>query len=189
MNDEFPTEKEHSAGDEVEKDLLGDPVNQKYELIGAPEHKITEENQEVVRSLYAVGWTQERIARRLGVDPKTLRKHYSRELDDAADELAADATLALVERAKAGNVAAARLVLGLVEKGQANALIQGGRRADEKPADANGAGGETGGGDAVGAVADQGKKEALRQGAAAVTGGKKGSRWGAALDGKYRRDH
>ncbi len=47
---------------------------------GRPEHKQTEIRQRVVMALSSEGVPQDEIASLLGVDPKTLRKHYSPEL-------------------------------------------------------------------------------------------------------------
>jgi hypothetical protein len=45
-----------------------------------PEHIATQQNRNKVMMLLAFGWGQDRIARAMGIDPKTLRKNYSREL-------------------------------------------------------------------------------------------------------------
>ena len=66
--------------------------------------------------LKACGCSNERIARRIGCDPKTLRKHFSQELSSAADEKEAEALMAIYARMKEGNVSAARQILVLAEK-------------------------------------------------------------------------
>lgn len=100
-------------------DLLGDPVTAAQDHWGAPEFEKTKENQDLVTILRAAGWTQERIARRLGCDPKTLRKHFSRELAEAADIVEAMALQKIMARMGDGNVSAANKLLGLIEKGHA----------------------------------------------------------------------
>ncbi|MBF9032128.1 hypothetical protein HKCCE3408_17145 [Rhodobacterales bacterium HKCCE3408] len=76
MTQDFPD-------DERPRDLLGDPADMATAHWGRPEHEKTAENQQLVTVLKAAGWTNERIARHLGIDPKTLRKHYSQELAEA----------------------------------------------------------------------------------------------------------
>ena len=112
MNDEKPDA-------DAARDLLGDPIDTAHDTWGAPEFEKTKENQDLVTVLRAAGWTQERIARRVGCDPKTLRKHYSRELDEAADIVEAAALGQIMGRMGDGNIAAARKLLDLVEKGNA----------------------------------------------------------------------
>lgn len=47
------------------------------------EHKPTEVTREQIKSLLAFGITQEDVAAYIGIDPKTLRKHYREEIDKA----------------------------------------------------------------------------------------------------------
>lgn len=49
--------------------------------VGRPSHKVTIEKQRLVQWLAAHGWPQAKIAADLGIDEKTLRKHYSVFLD------------------------------------------------------------------------------------------------------------
>lgn len=48
---------------------------------GAPSHEPTAHTKEIVKLHAAVGTPQEIIASIIEIDPKTLRKHYRRELD------------------------------------------------------------------------------------------------------------
>lgn len=112
MSDEI-----HAPG--ADRDLLGDPVDANKTHWGRPGFEITKENQQLVSVLKAAGWKNERIARRLGCDAKTLRKHFSLELDTAADQLEAEALVSIASRMREGNIAAARQVLQLAEKGRA----------------------------------------------------------------------
>ena len=147
-----------------DRDLLGDPVDTARDNWGAPEFERTKEKQELIIVLRAAGWTQERIARRLGCDAKTLRKHYSRELAEAVDMLEAEALQVTYARMRAGNVSAANKVLGLIEKGHA-AVPVAPEPDDEKPDDAD--------------DVDKplGKKAALVEAAK-----KPGARWGGLLN-------
>lgn len=54
-------------------------------VAGKPEHEPTDETTAVVRGLVINGVEQERIAKYLGIDPKTLRKHYRQILDEGMD--------------------------------------------------------------------------------------------------------
>ncbi len=148
MNDDFPA-------DEAPRDLLGDPVDLARDSWGRPEFEKTEEKQEVVRVLKAAGWSQERIARYLGCDVKTLRKHFSLELSLAADQAEAEALLTIHRRMKEGNVSAANRVLVLAEKGKAAPPQPKNQQPEDAPAPA----------------ADKlGKKERLEQAAKVPTG-------------------
>jgi hypothetical protein len=62
--------------------------------------------RERVRSLASVGVRQDDIARIIGCDPKTLRKHCRDELDRGTAEANAEITGHLFATAKAGNVVA-----------------------------------------------------------------------------------
>ena len=48
---------------------------------GRPPYKPTDETRGLVRGLAMTGTLQEEIAQIVGVDPKTLRKHFLEELD------------------------------------------------------------------------------------------------------------
>jgi predicted transcriptional regulator len=101
------------------RDLLGDPYDQNRESWGRPKFKKTKEKQEAVIALSAAGWTQQRIARYLGCDVKTLRNHFSRELTEAADRAEGEAIVAIHKRMRDGNVTAANRVIAMAEKGRA----------------------------------------------------------------------
>ncbi|MEM9642854.1 MAG: hypothetical protein AAGA19_15275 [Pseudomonadota bacterium] len=127
MNDE-------NQHDDDPRDLLGAPYDQANETWGRPSFKKTEENQKLVGVLAAAGWKAERIARQIGCDGKTLRKHFSRELAQAADDAEAAALMTIHNRMEDGNVSAARHILALAEKGRA-APPQPKSKPDEKPAE------------------------------------------------------
>jgi hypothetical protein len=65
--------------------LLGDPVDMRDDNIGAPTQNKIEQKQRLVVSLQLAKWSLDHIVRDIDVTPKTLTKHYSRELDGAAD--------------------------------------------------------------------------------------------------------
>jgi predicted ArsR family transcriptional regulator len=68
--------------------------------------KPTGELRAKVRQLSGMGICQDDIARILEISPKTLRKHFRRELDRGAAEANAAIAGYLFQNAKAGNVAA-----------------------------------------------------------------------------------
>jgi AraC-like DNA-binding protein len=153
----FPVDDENST-DQAARDLLGDPLDQNRETWGRPGFEKTPQNQEVVQVLKAAGWSNERIARHLGIDPKTLRKHFSRELSLAADASEAEALLTIFRRMKDGNVSAARQVMTLAEKGRA------------APPEPKQQGAETAAPDAEAAADKLGKKERLNEAAKTPSG-------------------
>lgn len=51
-----------------------------------PAHAPTDESRELVKQLSAEGFIQEHIADQVGIDAKTLRKHYKDELRDGKFE-------------------------------------------------------------------------------------------------------
>ncbi|MCG7626043.1 hypothetical protein [Epibacterium sp. Ofav1-8] len=112
MSDDFQQE-------DGPRDLLGDPYNQNRESWGRPKFEKTKEKQEAVIALSAAGWTQQRIARYLGCDVKTLRNHFSLELTEASDRVEGEAILAIHRRMRDGNVTAANRVIAMAEKGRA----------------------------------------------------------------------
>lgn len=69
-------------------------------------HEPTAESRQLVQLHTTVGTTQEDIARILGIDSKTLRKHYRDELDLAKAKANATIGGALFNKAKSGDTAA-----------------------------------------------------------------------------------
>lgn len=65
-------------------DLFGQPVAALRDRRGRPSFKKDKENQDFVAVRVAAGWAQKRIAENMGIDEKTLRKHFSRELEMGA---------------------------------------------------------------------------------------------------------
>jgi hypothetical protein len=100
-------------------DLFGDPVPANRGKRGRPEHIPAQVNRNKVSMLLAFGWSNERIARALGVTLPTLRKHYFFELrfrDDARDRLDAKVAMTLWDQFQAGNTGAGREFNRLVER-------------------------------------------------------------------------
>lgn len=70
---------------------------------GRPEFKPTKGQRDRVMRLRADGWSIERIARVMGVDFRTVAKHFAEELEHGAD-IKTDALLEYAEKgAKKGN--------------------------------------------------------------------------------------
>jgi hypothetical protein len=114
----FPV-SDDKLGREVKTDLLGDPVDLRDDNIGAPEHKKTEQKQRLVASLRLAKWSLDRIARYIDVTPKTLTKHYSRELDGAADLIEGAAIEVLLANMGKGFQGAAGKMLEMAREGRA----------------------------------------------------------------------
>jgi lambda repressor-like predicted transcriptional regulator len=115
-------------------DLFGAPVSQIRERWGRPCFAKSKENQELVALLVTAGWSQTRIARHLGCDEKTLRKHFSRELERGADMIEAMALQVSLQKMRQGNGQAIGRILDLVDK--VNLALPGGSRpTQQKPAE------------------------------------------------------
>lgn len=64
-----------------ERDLFGDPLVPLRDRRGRKSFKKDKQNQDFVMVRVAAGWSQKRIAENMGIDEKTLRKYFSRELE------------------------------------------------------------------------------------------------------------
>lgn len=67
-----------------------------------PRHVASKQNKELVEILAAVGIPQDRIARLLKIDPKTLREYYRDELDLGSDKATAKVAGTLFKTATEG---------------------------------------------------------------------------------------
>ena len=95
----------------VDVDLLGLPLMPLKDPRGRPAFARTQGNQMVVMTLRAKGQSVSEIATFLRCDEKTVRKHFSRELDAGAALLEGIAMQVLVRKMLEGSVGAARQVL------------------------------------------------------------------------------
>lgn len=100
----------------LETDLFGAPVGQIKERWGRPSFAKSKENQELVALLKAANWSVSRISRHLGCDEKTLRKHFSRELEQGADIIEAMALQVTLQKMRQGNSVATGRILDITEK-------------------------------------------------------------------------
>ena len=73
---------------------------------GMPPHEPTRATRDLVQLHTMVGTTQETIASIIGIDPKTLRKHYRKELDQSKAKANATIGGALFNKAKSGDTTA-----------------------------------------------------------------------------------
>jgi DNA-binding XRE family transcriptional regulator len=72
-----------------------------------PPHEPTDAQIATVRAMSAYGIPQDDIAKVIGIDPKTLRKHYSEQLEKGSIEATAKVAEFLFRQATTNNVAAA----------------------------------------------------------------------------------
>src|SRR5215469_16398944 len=73
--------------------------NPEKNQVGPPEHKATYELRQIVLRMATNGVPQFLIARDLGIDPKTLRKHYRKELDEGSENATDQVRAYLFKRA------------------------------------------------------------------------------------------
>jgi hypothetical protein len=122
---------QNSGAEAPELDLLGDPYRPLRDPRGRPSYAKTKENQLLVINLRAAGWSEDQVATFLRCDPKTLRKHFSRELAHGALFLEGIALQGLTKRALEGNVTALKEVLSIARA--ANAPKSAGRTPKATP--------------------------------------------------------
>jgi hypothetical protein len=99
--------------DRVDLDLFGQPMTAIRDPRGRPCFAKSKENQMLVMTLRARNWTHGQIASFMGCDEKTLRKHFSRELEHGALFMEGIAMQALVRKMQEGHVGATKEVLSI----------------------------------------------------------------------------
>jgi transcriptional regulator with XRE-family HTH domain len=107
-----------NSDDKLAVDLFGFPIEPLKDRRGRPSFKKTFENQQFVALRAAAGWTQEAIAADMGIDPKTLRKNFSRELEHGATIIEGQNLDVLSQKARQGNVSAVKALGERIEQGQ-----------------------------------------------------------------------
>lgn len=95
---------------ELTLDLFGNLVNAIRDPRGRPSYAKSKENQILVMTLKAARWPQKDIAQYLQCDEKTLRKHFSRELDHGALIVDGMAMQVLVKKMMEGHIGATKEV-------------------------------------------------------------------------------
>jgi AraC-like DNA-binding protein len=99
----------------VEKDMFGQPVMPIRDRRGRPSFKISVANQRVVVTRVAAGWKQAAIAAELGCDEKTLRKNFSRELENGLAMLEGMMLDLLFANAATGSNAAIKQMMVVID--------------------------------------------------------------------------
>jgi len=82
-------------------------TNKGKRMVTKPSFKPNEQQRQMVEQYSATGTTQENISLVLGIDVKTLRKHFRVELDTAAIKANANVGGKLYNKAMAGDTTAA----------------------------------------------------------------------------------
>lgn len=99
-------------------DLLGDPWTEARDPRGRKRHKRLPQIAEKIALLRASDMSVEDIAARIGISEPTLRKYYFRELTAGPALAKALIVEAMYEKAKGGNVSAARFIREEFSKGE-----------------------------------------------------------------------
>jgi len=100
-------------------DLFGDPVRRSDGRRGRPAHRFSQEIDNKIKMLLALGWSNERIARGCRMSVPTLRKYYFSALtvrDAQRDRLDAWRFGQAFAAAGAGNVGAMRLLDQMIQR-------------------------------------------------------------------------
>lgn len=126
---------------------------------GRPPYRPSIEDRQTVEQMKFVGESDNTIARALGIDPDTLRKHFADELADGHAQRRKEVIGLLFKSARDGNVSAQKKLeeMGRVAAADAAARNRGGS-------------GQAGGVQAT-PVAPKGKKELQQAAAEAIAGG------------------
>ena len=95
--------------------LFGHPLSPLRDRRGRKSFKKDKENQSFVSRRAADGWTHEMIAEDMGIDPKTLRKHFSRELSSGRVFMVGEMLDILHRRAREGHVPSVKVLLDRYE--------------------------------------------------------------------------
>lgn len=101
MSNDFPDDK-------PDVDMFGNPSLPIRDRRGRPSFKKDKENQDFVAVRIAAGWSQKRIAENMGIDEKTLRKYFSRELELGAVFIEGVVLDVLLRRTREGHAPSVR---------------------------------------------------------------------------------
>jgi len=100
-------------------DFWGVPLPEPKDRRGRKAHVRNDEVAKNIALSRATGSTVEDIAELVGLDPKTLNKYYSRELEKAPELVEAVLDRAIFEQAMQGRVGAQRLMKEMLARGKA----------------------------------------------------------------------
>lgn len=141
-----------------EFDLFGQPIGPLRDRRGRKSFRKDKENQDFVMVRVAAGWAQKRIAEDMGIDEKTLRKYFSRELEMGAVFVDGVMLDVLMRKVREGHTPSIRQLRERLLSAGPTAPRSGGRASDKDDADEDGD--ETDSGDAP--SSPLGKKEQAR---------------------------
>jgi hypothetical protein len=110
----FVAQRQNAEG-AADFDLFGNPALPLRDPRGRPAFKKSKENQLLVMTLAARGWSAEQIGPFMGAHPQTIRKYFSRELEHGALFLEGMAMQVLVNKALGGHAASVTKVLDMME--------------------------------------------------------------------------
>lgn len=145
------------SGSAQQVDLFGQPILPIRDRRGRPSFKKDKTNQDFVAVRIAAGWSQGRIAADMGIDEKTLRKHFSRELENGRVFIEGLVLDVLLKQVREGKSAGIRQLREMLEEAGPQAP-RSGRRAQAGVDDE----------DDAGAAQPLGKKEQQMQDAQQV---------------------
>lgn len=109
---------DENSPDDAELDMFGLPILPIRERRGRPSFGINRENQQLVALLRAAGWSQKRISGYMQCDEKTLRKNFSRELQDGADLIEGMALEVTLKKMRTGNSVATGRIFDIIDRGR-----------------------------------------------------------------------
>lgn len=107
---------EQNSDEPVQRDLWGRPSGPLRDRRGRRSFRKDPQNQDFVAVRAAKGWSQKRIATAMGIDEKTLRKNFSRELQEGLLIVEGEMLDVLLLKAREGHVPSARLLLEQISK-------------------------------------------------------------------------
>lgn len=87
----------------------------------------TEDDRERVSLLKADGWSNERIAKQLGIARNTLEKVFTEELATGGDKVRSQVLAAMMEAAKRGSATAGRMLIERFAAAEAGTPIMSGK--------------------------------------------------------------
>jgi predicted transcriptional regulator len=99
-------------------DLFGQPSLPIKDRRGRPSFKKDKQNQDFVAVRIAAGWTHKRIAENMGIDEKTLRKYFSRELEYGAVFIEGVVLDVLLRRTREGHAPSVRQLREVAVEGK-----------------------------------------------------------------------
>lgn len=102
--------KDENSPPEQGVDLFGQPSLPIRDRRGRKSFKKDKQNQDFVCARIADGWSQNRIAEDMGIDEKTLRKYFSRELEFGATFIRGMLLDVLMKKAREGHTPSIRLL-------------------------------------------------------------------------------